>query len=133
MSLVDWSLTILNRILGEWRVVPVGPGLEIAGELVVGDDVHRADAVDRREVVEHPFDHRLARDIEQRLGFVEGERVEARGVTGGEDEDVHSLKSAAFGKFDVIEIDAISFPQSEKGGEGNQDANSPRHLGGRQG
>ena len=69
-------------------VVPVGPCLEVGGELVVGHDVDRANAFDGREVVQDPFDYRLAGHVEQRLGLVEGQRIQARGVAGGEDEDV---------------------------------------------
>ena len=108
---------------GPALVVAVGPRLEVGGELVVGHDVDRADVGDGREVVEHPFEHRLAGHVEERLGFVEGERVQARGVAGGEDEDVHGwfLEMTAFGKFDVVQIDAVRLTQPQEREKSNRE------------
>ncbi len=84
---------VVDDLEGQLRVrcvVVVRPRLEVRGELAVRDHVDLLDPVDRREVVDHPFHHRLARDIEQRLGLRVRQRIEARRVAGGEDEDVHA-------------------------------------------
>ena len=43
-----------------------------------------------REMIDDVFEHRLARDGQQRLGLVEREGIEAGGVPGGEDEHLHT-------------------------------------------
>jgi hypothetical protein len=37
------------------------------------------------------LDHRLARDGQERLGLRKSERIQARGVSGGKDDDFHDL------------------------------------------
>ena len=71
------------------RAIIVRPFLKMPGELGVGDDVNAVNLGDGREVVEDVLDHRLARDGQERFGLREGERIEARGVAGGEDDDFH--------------------------------------------
>ena len=66
------------------RAAAFGPALEVPGELAVGDDVDVVDLLDGREVVEHVFEHRLAGHVEQRLRLVQRQRVEPRGIPGGE-------------------------------------------------
>ena len=61
----------------------------MAGELRVGDDIDSPDASDGREFVEHLFNHRPARDGQQGFRLREGQRVEAGGVAGSEDDDFH--------------------------------------------
>jgi hypothetical protein len=63
----------------------------MAGELGVRHDINAVNAADGREIVEHVLDHRLARDGQERLGLREGERIQARGVSGGKDDDFHNL------------------------------------------
>ena len=67
------------------------PFLEMAGELGVGHDINAVNAADGREVVEHVLDHRLAGDGQQRFGLGEGERIKARGIAGGKDDDFHGV------------------------------------------
>ena len=58
---------------GELRLrfaIAVRPGLKIFRELVVRDHVNGFDIGDRREIIEHPFDHRFARHFEERFRFV---------------------------------------------------------------
>ena len=66
-----------------------GPGLEIGGELLVGDDVHLFDARDGGEVIEHPFHHGFSGHLEEGFCLGQSEGVKAGGVAGGENEDVH--------------------------------------------
>ena len=47
----------------------VSPGLEIGGELVVGHHENILDLRNGRQIIDYPFDHRFAGDIEQGLGF----------------------------------------------------------------
>ena len=89
VSSVEPSLTTVKFKFGFGGAVMVRPFLEMAGELGVGDDVNAVNAADGREVVEHVLDHRLARDGQERFGLGEGERIQARGVSGGEDDDFH--------------------------------------------
>ena len=81
----------LEMQFGLAAAVFVRPGLEIGGKFVVGDDVNVLNPRHRGEVVEHPIDHRLAGHFQQRLGFVEGQRVETGRVAGGKNEDVHGF------------------------------------------
>ena len=89
VSSVESSLTMVKSSLDFVRAIIVRPFLEMPGELGVGDDIDAVDAADGREIVEDVFDHRLAGDGQQRLGLRERERIEARGVTGGENDDFH--------------------------------------------
>src|SRR5664280_2421033 len=77
--------------LGFGGVVTLRPFLKMAGELGVGDDIDAVNAADGREVVEHVLNHRLARDGQERFGLREGEWIQARGVSGGKDDDFHNL------------------------------------------
>ena len=69
--------------------VLVGPGLEVGGEAVVGDDDDAIDAGDGGEVVEDVIHHGFAGDGEEGFGLGEGEGMEPGGVAGGEDDDFH--------------------------------------------
>ena len=75
------------------RAMAVRPFLEMIGEFGVGDDINAIDAADGREVVEDVFDHRPAGDGQQRLGLRERERIQTRGITGGQNDDFHALES----------------------------------------
>ena len=79
--------------------IAVSPFLEMPGEFRVGHDINTLDAADRREVVQHIFNHRFARDGQKRFGLREGQRVKARGVTGGQENDFHRLLGTLFHKF----------------------------------
>ena len=63
----------------------------MAGELGIGDDINAVQPADRRQIIEHVFDHRLACNQQQRLGLRKGEGVQTGGVTGSEDNHLHWL------------------------------------------
>ena len=65
------------------------PLLKSPGELTVCDDLDPIDVGNRGEVVEHPFDHLLARYLEQGFGLVFGDWIESGCVSRGKDHDVH--------------------------------------------
>ena len=65
------------------------PAFEVSRKFIVSDDIDGLDFLDGSQVVDDPFHHRLSRDFEQRLSLCEGEGVEAGGVSGGKNEDVH--------------------------------------------
>lgn len=65
------------------------PFLKSLGELIVRDDIDPIDVGNGSEVVEHPFDHRLARYFEQGFGFVFSEGVEACCVSSCQNQNVH--------------------------------------------
>ena len=88
--------------LGLGGAIIVRPFLEMIGELGVGHDVDAVNPADGREIIQDVLDHRLARDGQQRLGLREGERIQARGVTGGENDDFHSFYLANESEFKVI-------------------------------
>jgi hypothetical protein len=77
--------------LGLGGAVMFGPFLEMTGELGIRDDVDAVNLSDGREIIEDVLDHRLARDGQKWFGLREGEGIEARGVSGGKDDDFHIL------------------------------------------
>ena len=66
------------------------PVFKVAGELFVGDDKGVVNASNGRAAGEDVFDHRLVADGQQGFGGVLGERAQPRGITGGEDDLLHS-------------------------------------------
>src|SRR5215208_551557 len=76
---------------------PGAPGRPLAEgvrELGVGDHVHLVEALDPIELLHQTVEHRLPPDGEQRLGPVEGQRVEPRRVPRGEDDRLHAGTAA---------------------------------------
>ncbi len=69
--------------------IVVRPFLEMIRKLGVGHDIDAVNAIDGREIVEDVLDHRFARDRQQWFGLREGERIEARGVSGSKDDNFH--------------------------------------------
>ena len=66
---------------------------EIFRELMVCDDVNPLQIRNGREIVEHPIDHRFARNFQERLRFRQGERIKPRRVAGGKDQDIHIFRA----------------------------------------
>ena len=61
----------------------------MGGEAVVGDDDVLIDETAGGDVIDQPVQDGLITDLQQGLREVLGERVEAGGVAGGEDEGGH--------------------------------------------
>src|SRR6266446_781207 len=74
-------------------LIAIGPSLEVICELVVRHDVDRSESRNIREVVQHPLDHRFARDLEQWLGSVERQWIKPGRITCGENDDVHKCET----------------------------------------
>ena len=77
----------------------VRPFLEMGGEPGVGDDVDAVNAANGHKIVEHMLNNRFARDGQERFRLRESEWIQARGVSGGEDDDFHDLASVAIFKY----------------------------------
>ena len=87
--------TVVNDFELKFRVafvIILGPGLEIRREFVVGHNVNRFQIGNAREIVDQPFDNWFAADHEQRLRLVQRQRVQASGVSGSENKNVHEIK-----------------------------------------
>ena len=74
------------------RLVIGRPLLERGGKFVIGDHIDSVDIGNRGEIVQNPLDHRLAGDIEEWFCFVFRQWVEASGIPGGKNEDVHKME-----------------------------------------
>src|SRR5262249_27333557 len=74
-------------------LITLPPRLKIRREFIVGDNVNRFQIGNAREIVCQPFDDRFASDNEERLRFVQCQRIEARGVSGSENQNVHETKT----------------------------------------
>src|SRR5215211_7041650 len=73
---------------------PGRPLTEGVRELGVGDHVHLVQALDVLELLGQTVEHRLPPDGKQRFGPVEGQRVEPRCVSRGEDHRLHAGTAA---------------------------------------
>src|SRR4051812_34035404 len=69
--------------------VIICPNLEIVSELVIRDHVNCFQIRNWREIIQNPLNHRFPCNLEQRFGFLKGERIKPCGITGGKDKRVH--------------------------------------------
>ena len=74
------------------------PILEVAGKFFIGDDVGVVDFANGLAAGEHVLEHGPATNGKERLGRVFGERIQPRGVAGGEDDLFHEGFKAPYGK-----------------------------------
>src|SRR6267378_3880084 len=67
----------------------IGPFLEMSRKFCVRDYVNAINPSDGGQIIQHIFDHRLARDWQQWLWLGKGEWIQSSGITSGEDNDFH--------------------------------------------
>src|SRR5207244_8479357 len=65
------------------------PGFEITRELCVGHNVNCFNFSDAAEVIDDPCEHRFSGDIQKRFRLVQGEGMQACGITRGENQNIH--------------------------------------------
>ena len=89
--------TVVDHGAGAMRL-GCPPILEVAGKFFIGDDVGVVNAANGLATGEYMLEHGPTADRQERFGSVFGERIQPRGVAGGENDLFHEGFKAPYGK-----------------------------------